>query len=445
MIVEPAQIPARAEIDLIGRLAAESQVVAHLVGGGLRDLILGRDTTDMDFTLSGALRELPSHFAERVAGTFFWLDEERGHARVAKKMGGTTLTFDFTPERGACIEEDLAERDFTINALAWPLTGCGEELIDPLQGIADIRRKLIRACTSHSFNDDPLRLIRAVRFSATLGFEIESETLNNLSRNVSLIREVAPERLRKEFFIILATQGIAISLGLLCDTGLMTELLPGAVHGADASGADSVLLCTRKAASRVASLERVSTMLERHFPDYAGHLTAYLDQELEGEITALSIMKLAAILIACKADSVTVARRLRLGKKAGRLLAILCSEGGNPFPLPPAQTGRARYRFFRDRAPAGPSLLILAMAEGVASPEQCAELLDYYCRDYPAAEELLLSGIEIMRILDIGPGKSIGDAMERLRAAERLGAVNNRADATALLERNQLTNGEPIR
>ncbi|MFZ3208205.1 MAG: CCA tRNA nucleotidyltransferase [Geobacteraceae bacterium] len=445
MIIEPAQIPARAEIDLIGRLAAESQVAAHLVGGGLRDLILGRNTTDLDFALSGALREIPSRFAERVAGAFFWLDEERGHARVAKKAGGTTLTFDFTPERRACIEEDLAERDFTINALAWPLTGCGEEVIDPLLGIADIRRKLIRACASHSFNDDPLRLIRAVRFAATLGFEIESETLNNLSRNVSLIRQVAPERLRKEFFIILETQGIDRSLGLLCDTGLMAELLPGAVNAASASEANSALsLCIRTAANLTASLEQVSSMLERDFPDSAGYLMAYLDQELEGGITVLSIMKLAAILIECKADSAVVARRLRLGKKAGRLLALLCSEGGKPLSLLPAQTDRARYRFFRDMEPTGPAPLILAMLTGSASPKECAALIDYYCHKYSAAEELLLSGTEVMRILGIGPGKAVGDVMEQLKAAERLGAVNNRADAAAFLERNQLTNGEPI-
>jgi poly(A) polymerase len=443
MIVEPAQMSARTEIDFIGRLAAESQVAAHLVGGGLRDLILGRNTTDMDFTLSGALREIPSRFAEMVAGTFFWLDKERGHARVARKTGGATLTFDFTPQRGACIEEDLAERDFTINALAWPLTGCGEEVIDPLMGIADIRRKLIRACASHSFNNDPLRLIRAVRFAATLGFEIETGTCNDLSRHALLIRQVAPERLRNEFFRILAAQGIAVSLGLLCDTGLLAELLPGAVHGAGASDTDSALsLCIRDAAGLPASLEQVPTMLESYFPDSAGHLAAYLDQELEGGITLLSIMKLAAILIACKADSAAVTRRLRLGKKAGRLLALLCSEGGKP--LPPAQTDRARYRFFRDREPAGPTLLILDMAVGCASPKQYAALIDYYCREYPAEEELLLSGTEIMHILGAGPGKAVGDAMERLRAAERRGAVNNKADAAAFLERNQLTNGEPI-
>lgn len=445
MTVELTQMPAREEIDLIGRLAAAQRVTAHLVGGGLRDLLLGRAAMDLDFALSGALREVPERFAERVGGTFFWLDEERGHVRVVKKGGGVTITFDFALLRGASIEEDLAERDFTINALAWPLAGKERGVIDPLQGSVDLQRGVIRACTPHSFTADPLRLLRAVRFAATLGFAVEAVTWHDVCRNARLLRQVAAERLRDELFRILAAPGIAVSLRRLHEAGLLTELLPlGAGHGIDLAGADAARHLGA-AASQASVLEQVTIMLEQHFPDAVAHLTPYLDQELEGGITILYLMKLAAILTGFGVDSVAAAGRLRLGNKAGRLLAILCSEGGQPLAVSPAQTQRARYRFFRDREPAGPALLILDMATGMASSEQCAELFTYYCRDYPVAEELLLSGDEIMRMLGIGPGKPVGRAMERLREAERRGLINSRADAVAFLEKNLLTNKETIR
>lgn len=442
MRLELTDIPAGAEIDLIGELAAVHRVKAHLVGGGLRDLLLGRPATDLDFALGGAVRELPELFARRTGGTFFWLDEERGHARVVKRTPAATLTFDFAPLRGATIEEDLTQRDFTINALALSLADRARGVIDPLRGVADLRQCVIRACSSHAFSDDPLRLLRALRFAALLGFSIEDATWQALCRDARLLRRVTAERVRDELFRILAAPGIAVSLKRLRQAGLLAEILPMSRDAGRAG--EKADQCLNAAADQAGRLERVFGLIERHFPRDCGQLAAYLGQEPEAGITILSLMKLAALLVALGGDCAAVAGSLRLGKRAGRVLEILCGAETMAMAVPPP-TRRAMYRFFRDREPAGPALLIHAVAAGREAPQRLAEPLGYYCHEYGAEEEeQLLSGAEVMRILGIGPGRAVGEAMESLAEAERRGAVDSKGDAVAFLEKNLLTNRGPI-
>ena len=112
------KIAADDTVRLIAELAGDLGMDAYLAGGGVRDCLLGREVNDLDFALSGAWEELPRLFAARWGGSFFWLDEGRLQARVSKKTAGGTLVRDFAPLRGATIEDDLRQRDFTVNALA---------------------------------------------------------------------------------------------------------------------------------------------------------------------------------------------------------------------------------------------------------------------------------------------------------------------------------------
>jgi len=442
------KIASDATVRLIAGLAVEFGIKAYLAGGGVRDCLLGRRVKDLDFALSGASVELPRLFAERWGGTFFWLDEERLQARVVKKGGGETLVLDFAPMRGMAIEDDLLQRDFTVNALAMPVIGAETELIDPLQGELDLRGKIIRACTDHAFDDDPLRLLRALRFVAELGFIVEESTWNALRQKAALLGGVAAERIRDELFRMLAAPGIGANLAKLYESRLLAEIFP----------AESLLFATSRAAGedrqamnrhigRAVAVERVCGELERSFPGAESRLTGYLNSEVESGVSVLSLMKLAAFLGNEYRDgSLVLTERLRLGRKADRHLELFCRDERSVFELLDHGTSeRARFRFFRDREPAGPGMVLIALADGSISNVLSSQLLGYFAERYDKEEGCLLSGEEIMDLLVIGEGVRVGEAMERLREAENYGIVNSREDAREFLRKNLLTKPVPMR
>jgi tRNA nucleotidyltransferase/poly(A) polymerase len=186
---------------------------AWVVGGAVRDEALGRDLVDLDI----ACREPKAAaraYAKRSGGDPFPLSERHGAWRVALE-GGRTV--DFTPLRDG-IEDDVATRDFTINAIAVPLAG-GEE-VDPHGGRADLAAKLIRAVSPAVFTDDPLRLLRAARLEDELGFVLEQETERLVREQAALVTEPARERALGEL-VRLSVEGYrrADELGLLAPLG----------------------------------------------------------------------------------------------------------------------------------------------------------------------------------------------------------------------------------
>ena len=186
---------------------------AWIVGGAVRDEALGRDLVDLDIACREP-RKAAREYASRSGGDPFPLSERHGAWRVALAAGRTV---DFTPLRDG-IEDDLATRDFTINAIAVPLEG-GEE-VDPHGGRADLGAKLIRAITPAVFTDDPLRLLRAVRLEDELGFVLEQETEQLVREQAALVTEPARERALAEL-VRLSVEGYrrADELGLLAPLG----------------------------------------------------------------------------------------------------------------------------------------------------------------------------------------------------------------------------------
>lgn len=417
----------RNDIRLIAELAAGLSVEVFLVGGCLRDLLLGRESNDLDFALSGAYEELPRAFADRISGSFFWLDEGRRHSRVVKKVGEATGIYDFAPMGGNSMEEDLSNRDFTINALGVSLHDGNSCHIDPLRGRDDLRSGLVRMCSVSSFDDDPLRLMRAVRFAAELGFAIEDDTWKVLCRNSSLLSVVAAERVRDELFRTLVAPGCATSLKRLCDSGLWGVISPGAASAVAEAGI-----------ARAAETERLCRKMVEP-------MAASLEEEVECGVTAASLVKLAAFLGRGESAAHLLAERLRLGREATKMLKVLCRDDNALLrSLGSAATRRQLFRFFRDREPAGPGVLILARSDGAISEPFFSQLIGYFLREYNSEDgELFLSGGEVMEVLNIPPGKAVGEAMDRLREAEASGLVNDRDEARSFVK-NLLTKEETI-
>jgi Poly A polymerase head domain len=182
---------------------------AWVVGGAVRDELLGREIVDLDI----ACREpkpAARAYAQRSGGAPFPLSERHGAWRVALEDGRTV---DFTPLRNG-IEDDLATRDFTINAIAVPLAQ--GEPVDPYGGRADLEAKVVRAVSPRVFTDDPLRLLRAVRLEDELGFRLDSETEELVREHAGLVTQPAGERTLTEL-VRLSEDGYrrADELGLL--------------------------------------------------------------------------------------------------------------------------------------------------------------------------------------------------------------------------------------
>lgn len=230
--IDPArlgeQVDALAGIDQLRQIA--ERVPAYLVGGVVRDLLLGRGVADLDVAIEGdaeALTDLPGFSLERD-GLFLTGRLEQGDLKidVAQTRAESYPAPGALPEvRPASITEDLARRDFTINAMAFPLTG-DRRLLDPHGGLDDLRAGLLRILHDGSFADDPTRALRAARYAARFGFELEPGTAE-LLRDADLTR-VSEDRIDNELGRIAAEDDPAAALRLIAEWGVMPSLDPAA-------------------------------------------------------------------------------------------------------------------------------------------------------------------------------------------------------------------------
>ena len=209
-----------------------------LVGGPVRDALLGRLGNDLDFTT-----DAHPHETKKILKT--WADNvwDTGivFGTVAAKRGDTTVEVTtYRTEKyeedsrkpdvefGETIEGDLSRRDFTVNAMALELTTKEPKFIDPFGGIDDLAKKVLRtpASAQQSFSDDPLRMMRAARFASQLNFEIHPDVLNAMQTMTSRISIISAERIRDEFVKLLMSPNPRIGITILVDTGLATMVLP---------------------------------------------------------------------------------------------------------------------------------------------------------------------------------------------------------------------------
>jgi tRNA nucleotidyltransferase/poly(A) polymerase len=185
---------------------------AWVVGGAVRDELLGRPVVDLDIALADP-RAAAHAYARRSGGAPFPLSDRHGAWRVALD-GGRTV--DFTPLRGT-IEDDLATRDFTVNAVAVPLAG--GEAVDPFGGRRDLDELVLRRVSDSAFQDDPLRLLRAVRFVDQFGFTLEGGTAALIRASAHLVDRPSGERIVAEL-----EQLSARGFRLLDELGLLAPL-----------------------------------------------------------------------------------------------------------------------------------------------------------------------------------------------------------------------------
>lgn len=213
---------------------------AYVVGGYVRDLIIGRHSKDIDFVTVGSGIELAEAVARKM-GRGVHLAVYRNYGTAQLKRGETELEFVGARRESyqrdsrnpivedGTLDDDLARRDFTINALAIKVNADGfGDVIDKYDGIGDIDRKVIRTPLDPdiTFSDDPLRMMRAIRFATQLQFVISPETFDAIKRNASRIEIITAERIKDELYKIMASPKPSIGWKLLLDSGLLAIILP---------------------------------------------------------------------------------------------------------------------------------------------------------------------------------------------------------------------------
>lgn len=206
------------------RQAAPDQKV-YLVGGAVRDLVLGRGVKDLDFVVADGSVQLAKAVRRRFKGVWYTLDDEHQTARVILKQGQPgELILDFTAFIGGSLEEDLRQRDFSINAMAIDLDNLSMA-IDPLGGQDDLISGNLRLCNPQSLLSDPLRTIRAVRMTRTFNLDTGLEIINELRVASKSLYRISGERIRDELLKCLAMPDLALTYVLLKEYGILDQLL----------------------------------------------------------------------------------------------------------------------------------------------------------------------------------------------------------------------------
>jgi tRNA nucleotidyltransferase/poly(A) polymerase len=377
----------------LAKVFAVARQPVWLVGGSIRDAALGRPFSDLDLACADA-RALAAQLARSFKGTLVTLDETNAVYRLVlmPARGKALKQIDIAGLQGKTILEDLARRDFTLNAAALPLT---KELppslpetafTDPRGGLKDLAAGVVRADIEQNLSDDPLRLLRAFRIAAQLGLAIEARTLKAIKRRVRLIQVPAAERVAAELLMLLAVPGASSWLARMDEQGLLTaifpELEPSRRCAEDYYGPGGVLKHTLEVCARV---DFLLANLRSVYRPLAGDLEAHIAQR--GGPPFRALLLLSALLhdvakpeTAKKVDgrlrffehdtkgavlTEKILRRLRLSRdQIGTASAIVrqhlrpghLASGG---PL----TERAAYRFFRDLGPDAPGLLIVCWGD----------------------------------------------------------------------------------
>lgn len=193
----------------------------YLVGGYVRDFLMGRKSTDRDIVIKDA-EEFAKELAKKYDATFITLDDENKIYRLVLKDKVNYI--DISELCGSTIEEDLLRRDFTINAIAYDLKN--DKIIDVTSGVDDIKSKYIRTIKEENFTDDPLRILRAFRFMAILGFEPDEQLLGILKKHKGLLKEPAKERIHDEVMKLFGGKYASKALLKMLDMGILEIIFP---------------------------------------------------------------------------------------------------------------------------------------------------------------------------------------------------------------------------
>jgi tRNA nucleotidyltransferase (CCA-adding enzyme) len=380
----------------------------YVVGGAVRDGLLGRVRAELDLDLvipTGAV-DLARRLATEYRAGFVLLDAERQIARVV--FPG--MTVDIAQQDGDSIIQDLARRDYTLNAIAYDLQT--EETIDPLNGSQDIQERTIRMLSKQNLVDDPLRLLRAYRQAAQLNFTIELDTHQTIRELVPLLTTVAAERVLAELRYLLKTPNSSRWLAEMVADDLLSGWLEIPVD--------------KDFNNQLTQFDRSIELIKQHYPA----LEIELDRPLRDtiSISRKSIGKLT-ILLSPDLQLATV-QMLRLTLSSVEIQVVTTVINYLPQLLETEMSLREQYFWFQLVGNNFPLLVVLAIANGVELVEM-GSLIDRYLdpNNQVAHPVPLVSGHDLIQALAIPPSPTIGKLLTEIQLARIMGEIATPADA----------------
>lgn len=461
---------------------------AYVVGGFLRDLVVIRDTADIDIALEADALCIAPQIADYLGGKFVSLDEINRIGRVILPKPGEhpdskQLQIDFSTIEGG-IEQDLARRDFTIDAMAIGLDkivkgATTSEIIDPFNGLKDIERKVVRATGDTIFKEDAIRLLRAVRLAAELDLTISPETETLIHQNCHLITGIAGERVREELLRLLVNTDSGQLMLYLEDLGLLTAMIPelAETKGVEQVGEHQWDVFNHS----VKVIDAVDFILRKGNWQYAGkevldyiHWSAELDEHFELKVSSGSnrrlMLKLAALLhdIAKPQTRIindkgktrffgharqgapiaaAILEKLRFSTKEVKLLATVVRHHLRPVQTSHGElpSSRAIYRYFRDTGDAAIDVLFFSLADHLATRGANLDIANWqhhtslvnHILDQHLAQKSettpvkLINGHDLIRNFNLKPGPEVGKVLEAVREAHACREITTRDEALA--------------
>ncbi|HLD26958.1 MAG TPA: HD domain-containing protein [Patescibacteria group bacterium] len=424
------------------KIFAKNNFQIYIVGGAVRNLLLKKSVHNWDFTTNATPDQIQALFPE----SFY-------HNQYGTVTIKTTPPFEITPFRtesnyrdtrhpskiiwAHTIEEDLIRRDFTINAIAFD----GHTIIDPHDGIHDLKRKIVRAVGDPNirFTEDALRLMRAIRIATELQCVLEEKTQQSIMRNAHLLKNISRERVRDELFKILKSASPAEGIMSLKNTGLLPFIIPKLHHAFDipqkspkrhhiydvgTHSVKSLEACvSNDVIVRLATLLHDIGKVETFRKDPKTSLITFFNHEIRGA----QIVK-------------KIADDLRLSAKEKEKLYILVRY--HQFTVSELQTDRAIRRFIREIGTKNlEDMLIVRNADRIGSGAQPTSwryelfkkrLIEVQKQPF-AIKDLKIDGNDVMKILKINPSPQVGEILRQIFDDVVEKKINN--DKTALLKR----------
>jgi putative nucleotidyltransferase with HDIG domain len=435
---------------------------AWLVGGAVRDRLLGRATNDFDVAIDGDPAAAAKALAGRSRGHAFELSEQFGVWRVVSR--DHTWQVDILPLGGESIETNLQDRDVTINAIAQPVAG--GEPVDPFGGRIDLGERVLRMVSPDAFERDPLRALRLVRLACELDFSIDPGTAAAAASSAPGLEAVAPERIFAEFKRLLGTDRAVSGLRLMEELGITRLVLPEltVLHGVEQSRFHhlDVYAHTLEVLAATIELERDPAALGEH----AAAVSRFMEQPLANELTRWQALRFGALLhdiAKPQTRSVTpegrvtflghdtaggdtasaVLRRLRASDRLAEHVSALARHhlhlGFLVHEMPLSR--RAIYRYLLGCEPVPVDVTTLSVADRLATRgENSEEAIAKHLRlaGQMLAEALRwvaepprppIRGDEVVRELGVRPGPELGRILAELEEASFAEEISSREEA----------------
>jgi poly(A) polymerase len=451
----------------------------YFVGGFVRDLLTKRPHTDIDLSVAKHALKYSKMLAKAFGVKVIVIDAEHGTYRLYL-ANSTVRQIDISLLDGDNILEDLKKRDFTVNAFAIDinrLAVLSNLIYADKKALKDLRAKVLKPVSKESFKQDPLRMLRAFRFCAELGWTISPQTLKQIKKSAPLIKNCAGERIKAELFRVLDAPFCALLIKLMDKTGILGAILPETIK-------------MKKAAKKFyyhkgglfehsfesfEAVESILSNLKKYFPQNLDDLKKHFEDNLRFSefVTRAGLLKLAALfhdnakpetakrvsgkIRFLKHDELGAAKvekifeKLKLGTKDVDLIKKLISNHMRPSNLSKSRmiTKRAKMKFFREIGDETPEQIILSMADwhsyrglNTHSPQTLKNqekevkvmMASYYEIKNQKPLIKLIDGHIIMKKFKLKPGPWIGDLLKLVVEKQKQGKIKDEKGALKLVD-----------